>query len=63
MFVCLCHGITEKQIQEAVQQGCESLTDVREKHGVASQCGKCAKMAKAIINKELDITPKYYQVA
>ncbi|MEE1673090.1 bacterioferritin-associated ferredoxin [Agarivorans aestuarii] len=63
MFVCLCHGITDKQIKEAVQQGCENLADVRKKNGVASECGKCARMAKTIINKELSITPKYYEVA
>ncbi|WP_432452956.1 MULTISPECIES: bacterioferritin-associated ferredoxin [unclassified Agarivorans] len=63
MFVCLCHSITDKQIKQAVEQGCESLSDVREQLGVASECGRCARMAKQIINKQLEVTPKYYQVA
>lgn len=63
MFVCICHGITDKQIKQAVHQGCETLADLKKQHGVASECGKCAKMAKTIINKELALTASYYQVA
>ncbi len=63
MFVCLCHAITDTQIKEAVGQGDMSLSDVKKRLGVASQCGKCAKMATQIIQAQVDIEPNYYEVA
>ncbi|MEY1662296.1 bacterioferritin-associated ferredoxin [Isoalcanivorax beigongshangi] len=51
MYVCLCKGITDGQIREAVQQGCDSLRDLRRELGVASQCGKCARQARSVMRE------------
>ncbi|WP_026958715.1 MULTISPECIES: bacterioferritin-associated ferredoxin [Aliagarivorans] len=63
MYVCLCKAITDKQIREAVMEGHDTLTKVREKLGVASGCGKCARTAQQVINQELQNQPSYYEVA
>ncbi|MDR8522366.1 MULTISPECIES: bacterioferritin-associated ferredoxin [Shewanella] len=63
MYVCLCHAITDTQIKEAVSQGDMSLADVKKRLGVADQCGKCAKMATQIIQKQVAIEPNFYEVA
>lgn len=63
MYVCLCHAITDTQIKEAVSQGDMSLADVKKRLGVAAQCGKCAKMATQIIQKQVAIEPNFYEVA
>ncbi len=49
MYVCLCKGITDGQIREAVQQGCDSLRDLRRELGVGGQCGKCARDAREVL--------------
>jgi bacterioferritin-associated ferredoxin len=49
MYVCLCKGITDSQIRDAVYEGANSLKDVRNQLGVAMQCGKCACIAKDVI--------------
>ncbi len=51
MYVCLCKGITDTQIREAVQQGASSLKDVRNTLGVASQCGKCGVLTREILRQ------------
>lgn len=51
MYVCLCKGITDTQIREAVQQGAHSLRDVRNTLGVASQCGKCGVLTREILRE------------
>ena len=51
MFVCLCKGITDTQIREAAVAGCDSLRELRAEMGVGSQCGKCAREARAIIRE------------
>jgi hypothetical protein len=39
MYVCLCQGVTDGQIREAIMEGCCSYREVRETLGVASKCG------------------------
>jgi len=54
MYVCLCHGITERDIESAVDDGARSLKDLSGKLGVATQCGKCSCHAKQCIRESLD---------
>ncbi len=53
MYVCLCEGVTDGQIREAIYEGCCSYREVRETLGVASQCGKCACLAKQVVRDTL----------
>lgn len=46
MYVCLCQGVTDNQIRDAIYEGCCSYREVREATGVGTQCGKCACLAK-----------------
>ena len=54
MYVCLCHGVTDGQIREAIYEGCCSYRDVRDSLGVGTQCGKCACLAKQVVRDTLD---------
>jgi bacterioferritin-associated ferredoxin len=54
MYVCLCQGVTDGQIREAIYEGCCSYRDVRETLGVATQCGKCACLAKQVVRETLN---------
>lgn len=49
MYVCICNGITEKQIRAAAASGAGSLQELRDQLGVASQCGSCSDMAMSIL--------------
>lgn len=51
MYVCLCHSVTDKQIRKAASKGVDNLYELREELGVASGCGTCADMAKAILDE------------
>lgn len=53
MYVCLCKGVTDSAIRDAVDTGAESLRQVRDQLGVATQCGKCACLAREIISDHL----------
>lgn len=52
MYICLCKGITDRQIKQAVDNGAQNLAHVREDLGVGSQCGKCAKITRQIIKTQ-----------
>ena len=57
MYVCLCQGVTDGQIRDAIYDGCCSYRDVRETLGVATQCGKCACLAKQVVRETLSTLP------
>ena len=54
MYVCLCQGITDKQIRAAVASGATTLEAVRHSLGVASQCGQCGDLAGEIVSESLE---------
>ena len=44
MYVCLCKGITEKQVQEAVNsRKNQSVQEVLKRLGLGSDCGTCVE--------------------
>jgi bacterioferritin-associated ferredoxin len=53
MYVCLCNGITESQIRDAVSEGARSLRELNLCLGVASCCGKCAECAQQVVHEAL----------
>lgn len=54
MFVCMCYGITDKQIENAVRENSVgNIRDLKKQLGVGSQCGTCVDMAVSIIDKTI----------
>lgn len=45
MYICVCNAVTERQLNQAVQDGASSMRDLRHRLGVAGECGRCAKCA------------------
>ena len=41
MYVCLCHAVTESQLEEAIERGHTSVEALQEDLGVATGCGTC----------------------
>ncbi len=63
MYVCLCKGITERQLKAAVAEGNTEFRDLKQELGVGAQCGKCIPVALAILAEENAKTQLYYEVA
>ncbi|MBR9908921.1 MAG: (2Fe-2S)-binding protein [Gammaproteobacteria bacterium] len=53
MYVCLCKGITDNQIKDAVYGGASNLRAVRKQLGVTTQCGKCGIYTQQLIAETL----------
>ncbi len=62
MYVCLCNGITENQIREAVTDGVRSLRELRAGLGVATCWGQCADCAQQVIHETLS-TPELRELS
>ena len=49
MYICICNGVTDKQIKRAIAGGAQSLQSLRDELGVASQCGGCLEHALELL--------------
>ena len=50
MYVCICKGITDSQVQQAIDNGAD-YKDLRQNLGVATDCGQCGSFCKNMVSK------------
>lgn len=55
MYVCVCHAVTDRDIEGAVAEGCCSLRQLREQLGVGQTCGRCTRCARETIQDSLQL--------
>ncbi|MDV6343420.1 MULTISPECIES: (2Fe-2S)-binding protein [unclassified Nitrosomonas] len=53
MYICVCKGVTDHAIREAVLQGAERMRDLKVSLGITEQCGICACHAKNVLDQAL----------
>ncbi|EDM64859.1 MULTISPECIES: (2Fe-2S)-binding protein [unclassified Moritella] len=53
MYVCICRGITDKQMIKSIDDGANTMKKLSGELGIGSQCGKCCQCAKKILNQTL----------
>lgn len=53
MLVCICNGISDKHIQEALLNGASSLKEVRKQLGLGNCCGQCISFAKDLVDEKI----------
>jgi bacterioferritin-associated ferredoxin len=52
MYVCLCHGISEKRLQQAIVEGARSFEQLQSCTGVATCCGACEPCAREMLGTQ-----------
>ena len=50
MYVCLCHGVTDRAIRAAADQGARDLSDLAMMTGASTGCGSCGELAQQILD-------------
>ncbi|WP_144394890.1 (2Fe-2S)-binding protein [Pleionea sediminis] len=54
MYVCLCRGITDTQIKQAVNEGKAScMKSLSKALGIAGDCGRCGRVAKELLEQSI----------
>lgn len=56
MYICLCHGVTDRDIRNALEEGARGMRDLRRELKVGSQCGRCTCAARQEIRR-------FYQIS
>lgn len=63
MYVCLCRGITDQDIREAIENGAESYREIRDLLDLGTCCGRCAPEARSIISEEVALLASRLAIA
>ena len=63
MYVCICHGITDRAIREAAVRGVDSLARLACETGVGTCCGSCRELAVRILDQAASDSPGLRLVA
>ncbi len=58
MIVCVCNAISERDIDEAVDNGVTSMEALRHTLRVSTQCGSCSGCAEACLDRALSSRPQ-----
>ena len=51
MYVCICNGVTERQIREVAEAGCRTVPELTMRTGCGATCGTCLDMAQALLDE------------
>ncbi|MBP7066610.1 MAG: (2Fe-2S)-binding protein [Ferrovibrio sp.] len=51
MYVCLCHGLTERDVRGAIAEGCRSVAAVYRHLADRPQCGKCVPDVRCMVQQ------------
>ena len=51
MYICVCQGVTESQIREAIAQGQHDMEALATTLGVGTRCGTCVCAAQWVIEE------------
>jgi bacterioferritin-associated ferredoxin len=52
MYVCLCLGVSDRQIQKALDDGCCSAAEVMRCTGAGTRCGTCRSTVEKMVRGE-----------
>ncbi len=55
MYVCLCNGLTDRDIRRAGDQGHCTVASAYGSLGAEVCCGRCVPMARDLINKQAQL--------
>ena len=61
MYICICHGISDSSIRQALDNGARHYRDVANRLGAGDCCGQCVQDVKDIISEyKQQSTGAYY---
>ena len=49
MIVCVCHGVSDREIKTAIKNGAASVADLSANLGVATCCGCCRETCEDMV--------------
>jgi bacterioferritin-associated ferredoxin len=55
VYICVCNGVTEQQIRDAICDGAASVCELGARLGVGAACGCCRTSAAQVLDETLQV--------
>ena len=52
MYVCICHGVTDRAIRKAAADGVRDVAELEMETGLGTGCGTCVGLAQQLLDAE-----------
>ena len=49
MYVCICNGVTDRDIRQAAEAGVQTIAELTMRTGCGSTCGTCLDVASELL--------------
>jgi len=49
MYVCLCNGVTDREIRQTAAAGCRTMAELTMRTGCGAGCGSCVAVATDLL--------------
>jgi bacterioferritin-associated ferredoxin len=49
MYVCVCHAVTENEVNAEIALGARSVDEIGERCGAGTGCGMCREKLRALL--------------
>ena len=49
MYVCICHAVTENEVNAEITLGAQSVYEIGERCGAGTGCGMCHEKLRALL--------------
>jgi len=51
VYVCLCNGVTDREIRQVAEAGCRTLSELTMRTGCGACCGSCVETASQLLDE------------
>jgi len=51
VYVCICNGVTDRQIREVAAAGCRGVAELTMRTGCGASCGSCLEAAAQLLDE------------
>lgn len=51
VYVCICNGVTDRDIRQAAEAGCRSVPELTMRTGAGANCGSCLDLAGSLLEQ------------
>lgn len=51
MYICICHGISDRHLRDALCRGVNSFEELQACTGVSTCCGACEDSARELVSE------------
>ena len=52
MIVCICEGISDREIRGAIGAGCQSIQAIGQSCGAGTDCGQCRGSLRELLGRQ-----------